>query len=77
VAIPKLKDDSSPGAGLSSNPDDYWNYNPTLEELARQQGTRPAERFEDFAGGWPEDELDDGFEEALERFRQTSSWDEA
>ncbi len=75
MAIPKLKDDSSLGAGLSSNPNDYWNYNPTLEELARAQGVRPAERFEDFAGGWPEDEINDGFEEALERFRQTSSWD--
>lgn len=77
MAIPKLKDDSSPGAGFSSNADDYWNYNPTFEELARAQGVRPAEHFEDFAGGWPEDEIDDGFEEALQRFRQTGSWDEA
>jgi hypothetical protein len=75
VAIPKLKDDSSLDTDLSANVDDYWNYNPTLEELARQQGTRPAERFEDFAGGWPEDEIEDGFEEALERFRRTGSWD--
>jgi hypothetical protein len=77
VAIPKLKDDSSSRAGLTPEADDYWNYNPTFEELARAQGVRPAERFEDFAGGWPEDEIDDGFEEALERFRRTGSWDEA
>lgn len=75
MAIPKLKDDDSLRAGLKSEADDYWSYNPTLEELARQQGTRPAERFEDFAGGWPEDEIDDGFEEALERFRRTGSWE--
>jgi hypothetical protein len=34
------------------------------------------ERYEDLAGGWPEDQIDDGFEEALERWRRTSSWDE-
>ncbi len=75
MSIPKLKDDSSLHVGPAVEADDYWNYNPTLEELARAQGVRPAERFEDFAGGWPEDQLDDGFEEALERFRRTSSWD--
>ena len=77
MAIPKLKDDSSLRAGLPMGAADYWNYNPSFEELARQQGVRPAERFEDYAGGWPEDQIDDGFEEALERFRRTSSWDEA
>jgi hypothetical protein len=76
MAIPKLKDDSNLRADLPVGADDYWNYSPSFEELARAQGTRPAERFEDFAGGWPEDQLDDGFEEALERFRRTSSWDE-
>lgn len=76
MSILKLKNDSGSHAALPLKADDYWHYNPSLEELARQQGTRPAERFEDFAGGWPEDQLDDGFEEALERFRRTSSWDE-
>jgi len=69
VAIPQLKSDLEF--------DDYWDDHPSLEELARQQGTRPAVRFEDFAGGWPEDEIDDGFEEALERWRRPSPWDEA
>jgi hypothetical protein len=46
------------------------------EELARQQGVHPVERLEDLAGGWPADQIDDGFEEALERWRRTSSWDE-
>ena len=68
MAIPKLKDDLEI--------DDFWHY-PSLEELAREQGTRPAERLEDFAGGWPEDEINDGFEEALERWRRPSPWDEA
>lgn len=48
----------------------------SFDELARQQGVRPVERFEDIAGGWPEDQIDDGFEEALERWRRPSSWDE-
>jgi hypothetical protein len=34
------------------------------------------ERLEDLLGGWPEDEINDGFEAALERWRRTSSWDE-
>jgi hypothetical protein len=68
VAMPKLKSDLEI--------DDYWDDHPSLEELARQQGTHPAKRFEDFAGGWPEDEIDDGFEEALERWRRPSPWDE-
>ena len=53
----------------------FWQHT-SFEDLARQQGVRPVERLEDLAGGWPEDQLDDGFEEALERWRRTSSWDE-
>ena len=47
----------------------FWQ-RASLEELALQQGVRPVERFEELLGGWPEDEIDDGFEEALERWRQ-------
>jgi hypothetical protein len=54
--------------------DKFWR-GKSFDELAREQGIRPAERYEDFAGGWPEDQIDDGFEEALERWRRTSSWD--
>jgi len=42
----------------------------SFESLARAQGKRPATRLEDFQGGWPEDQLDDGFEEALLAWRQ-------
>ena len=41
----------------------------TFEDLARAQGVRPAERLEDFTGGWPEDQLDDGFEAAVVAWR--------
>lgn len=52
---------------------EFWQHT-SMEELARQQGVRLVERYEDLAGGWPEDQIDDGFEEALERWRRTSSW---
>jgi hypothetical protein len=42
----------------------------SFEELARLQGVGPVERLEDLLGGWPEDEIDDGFEEAVLRWRQ-------
>jgi hypothetical protein len=42
----------------------------TLEELARMQNVRPVERLEDIVGGWPVEELQDGFEEELARWRQ-------
>ncbi len=58
---------------LSAN--EFWQRT-SFEELARQQGVRPVKRLEDLAGGWPEDQINYGFEEALERWRRTSSWDE-
>ncbi|MEA2558817.1 MAG: hypothetical protein QOH06_321 [Acidobacteriota bacterium] len=40
----------------------------TIEELAKIQGVRPLEDFESLLGGWPDD-IDDGFEEAVARWR--------
>lgn len=40
----------------------------SVEELAEMQGVRPVENFEDLLGGWPDD-VDDGFEEAVARWR--------
>ena len=67
MANPKKKDPKQP-AEVRASAGDFWRRVP-LEELARQQGVQPVERFEDLLGGWPEDEIDDGFEEALERWR--------
>lgn len=47
----------------------FW-HSLTFEELARAQGVRPVEKLEDIMGGWPEDERDDGFEEAVHTMRQ-------
>lgn len=35
-----------------------------IEAIAAAQGTAPIHRFEDILGGWPEDELNDAFEQA-------------
>lgn len=74
MPVPKLKDTTRLGE-IESRANEFWQRN-SLENLARQQGVRPVERFEDLAGGWPADQINDGFEEALERWRRTSSWDE-
>jgi hypothetical protein len=52
-----------------ASPGDFWSGH-TLEELARMQNVRPVERLEDVVGGWPAEELQDGFEEELARWRQ-------
>ena len=67
MAVPKAKD-SKHLAEMRPPVGDFWR-GYSFEELARQQGVRPVERLEDLVGGWPEDQIDDGFEEALERWR--------
>lgn len=41
----------------------------TIEELAMAQEVRPVERFEMLLGGWPAEEVNDGFEEAVASWR--------
>jgi hypothetical protein len=48
---------------------EFWR-RASLEDLARRQGVRPVEHLEELLGGWPEDEVNDGFEVALEHWRQ-------
>jgi hypothetical protein len=50
---------------------EFWR-GASLDDLARQQGICPVEHLEDLLGGWPEDEVNDDFEIALERWRQES-----
>jgi hypothetical protein len=42
---------------------------PTFAELVAAQGVQPVESFDDIRGGWPEDELNDGFETAVRQWR--------
>jgi len=74
MPVPKLKDTTRLDE-IDLRANEFWQHT-SLEDLARQQGVHPVERLEDLAGGWPEDQINDGFEEALERWRRTSSWDE-
>ena len=41
----------------------------TIDELARQQGVSVPTSFDDLLGGWPKGEEEDGFEEAVARWR--------
>lgn len=67
MSLTKKKDQEKP-AEVGPSAGDFWR-GYSFEELARQQGVRPVKRPEDLIGGWPEDQIDDGFEEALERWR--------
>ncbi len=49
---------------------DFWE-SCTLEELTRRQGVTHPKSFEEMLGGWPGDELDDGFEDAVRSWRDT------
>jgi hypothetical protein len=42
-----------------------------LEDLSGRPERSPV-RFDDLKGGWPEDQLNDGFEEAVNRWRRQS-----
>jgi hypothetical protein len=48
---------------------DFWEPC-SLEELARRQGVPVPESPEEMVGGWPDDELHDGFEEAVALWRE-------
>ncbi len=47
---------------------DFWESR-TAAEYAAAQGVRPVESFDEICGGWPEDELDDGFEITVRQWR--------
>lgn len=50
-----------------------WQH-PTLEQLAKQQGVKPVEKFEDLLGNfWPADEDIDEFNTDIRRLRNQSS----
>jgi len=45
----------------------------SLDELAKQQGIAILRSVDELLGGWPVDELDDDFEQALEQWRRSES----
>lgn len=60
-----LPTQSGPGQGI---PGEFWKHK-SVEELIKEQEVLPVLRLEDIMGGWPEDELDDGFEIAYRAWR--------
>jgi hypothetical protein len=42
--------------------EDFWRFK-SLDELSKEQAVPSGLRYEDYLGGWPEDEVRDGFED--------------
>lgn len=42
---------------------------PSLDQMIAESGTLPVGKLDQLLGGWPEDELDDGFEEVYREER--------
>jgi hypothetical protein len=53
----------------SPSQEEFWR-NRTLDEVAAEQGVKPITDLDEALGGWPEDELDDGFEQAVASWRE-------
>jgi hypothetical protein len=49
---------------------DFWQ-SVSLGELARRQGVAAPRADEEVLGGWPADELNDGFEDAVRSWRES------
>jgi hypothetical protein len=60
---PVLVEAVSPGSAA------FWE-NCSLEELARRQHVSPPLSDEEMLGGWPQDEIADGLEEAVKSWRE-------
>ena len=65
MSLPQPKT-SPPSDGNSHDP----GSGPSFETLARQQGVKPVKHLEELLGGWPEEESNDGFEEAVRQWRE-------
>ncbi|MCA1668428.1 MAG: hypothetical protein LC793_13760 [Thermomicrobia bacterium] len=66
TALDPKRDSDSPESGSNAG---LW-HSLTFEELARAQGVQPVRKLEDIMGGWPEDQRDDSFEDAIRAMRQ-------
>jgi hypothetical protein len=64
-----IRDQTVAASGTQAGLGSFWRA-ATFEELAATQGVRPVGKSEEIMGGWPEDHLDDGFEDAIRAMRQ-------
>ena len=60
--LPPVQRESSPSH-------EFWR-DRTLDELAAEQGVKPVTDLDKALGGWPDDELDDGFAQAVASWRE-------
>lgn len=58
-------------SNLSSH--DPFKQSKTFEEIALMQGVQPVKNFEALLGGWPEEDINDNFEEAVRRWRHENT----
>ena len=74
VALPEgtgVRVEPLPTAGHRETPpyEEFWQ-DRTLDEVAAEQGVQPVTDLDEALGGWPTDELDDGFEQAVASWRE-------
>ncbi len=51
-------------SGSLSSHDPFWQ-SKTFEEIALMQGVQPVKNFDTLLGGWPEEDINDNFEETV------------
>ncbi|KHD05333.1 hypothetical protein PN36_30205 [Candidatus Thiomargarita nelsonii] len=62
----------SQSAGSLPSHESFWQ-SKTFEEIALMQGVQPIKNFDALLGGWPEDEVNDNFEETVIRWRHENT----
>jgi hypothetical protein len=60
------------GLSQSSGSEPFWQ-SKTFEEIALMQGVQPVKNFEALLGGWPEEDINDNFEETVRRWRHENT----
>lgn len=68
VAASGRRNKGANGKSIAISTGKFWKPQ-SLEQVLKSQRVKPAV-FKSLLGGWPKDQLDDGFEEAIERRRR-------
>jgi hypothetical protein len=57
-------------ADTTPSPESAFRKGRSFGQLMQEQGVKPVSDPRQLLGGWPEDELDDGFEQTIRAWRQ-------